>query len=79
LRSRGVPAGRASVVGPLATAGTAAPSSVVDHDFLDSFSLDIETKVSRYLQLLHDLPTGLSEHPAALMTDGRSVALISTS
>jgi predicted glycoside hydrolase/deacetylase ChbG (UPF0249 family) len=39
---------------------------VVDHDFLDSFSLDIETKASRYLQLLCDLPTGLSEwavHP----------------
>jgi chitin disaccharide deacetylase len=39
---------------------------VVDHDFLDSFSLDIETKASRYLQLLRDLPTGLSEwavHP----------------
>jgi predicted glycoside hydrolase/deacetylase ChbG (UPF0249 family) len=39
---------------------------VVDHDFLDSFSLDIETKASRYLQLLRDLPAGLSEwavHP----------------
>jgi predicted glycoside hydrolase/deacetylase ChbG (UPF0249 family) len=39
---------------------------VVDHDFLDSFSLDIKTKTSRYLQLLHDLPPGLSEwavHP----------------
>jgi predicted glycoside hydrolase/deacetylase ChbG (UPF0249 family) len=39
---------------------------VVDHDFLDSFSLDLETKASRYLQLLRDLPAGLSEwavHP----------------
>jgi chitin disaccharide deacetylase len=39
---------------------------VVDHDFLDSFSLDLDTKASRYLQLLHELPAGLSEwavHP----------------
>jgi predicted glycoside hydrolase/deacetylase ChbG (UPF0249 family) len=39
---------------------------VVDHDFLDSFSLDLETKASRYLQLLRALPAGLSEwavHP----------------
>ena len=34
---------------------------VVDHDFLDSFSLDVETKASHYLQLLHELPAGLSE------------------
>ena len=41
---------------------------VVDHDFLDSFSLDIETKQSRYLLLLRELPAGLSEwavHPEA--------------
>ncbi|HET9779194.1 MAG TPA: polysaccharide deacetylase family protein [Propionibacteriaceae bacterium] len=39
---------------------------VVDHDFLDSFSLDVDTKASRYLELLHELPAGLSEwavHP----------------
>lgn len=39
---------------------------VVDHAFLDSFSLDFETKSNRYLQLLHQLPPGLSEwavHP----------------
>ena len=39
---------------------------VVDHDFLDSFSLGVETKASRYLRLLHKLPAGLSEwavHP----------------
>jgi chitin disaccharide deacetylase len=40
--------------------------SAVDHAFLDSFSLDVETKTSRYLQLLHDLPAELGEwavHP----------------
>jgi len=40
---------------------------VVDNDFLDSFSLDIETKAARYAQLLAELPTGLSEwavHPS---------------
>ena len=39
---------------------------VVDHTFLDSFTLDIEKKASHYLQLLHELPPGLSEwavHP----------------
>jgi chitin disaccharide deacetylase len=39
---------------------------VVDHDFVDSFSLDVDTKARRYLQLLHELPAGLSEwavHP----------------
>jgi predicted glycoside hydrolase/deacetylase ChbG (UPF0249 family) len=37
---------------------------VVDHDFLDSFSLEVDTKASRYLQLLHELPAGLSEWAA---------------
>ena len=40
---------------------------VVDHDFLDSFRLDIDGKQARYVGLLHDLPAGLSEwavHPA---------------
>jgi hypothetical protein len=39
---------------------------IINADFLDSFSLDIETKASRYFQLLRDLPAGLSEwavHP----------------
>lgn len=39
---------------------------VVDNDFLDSFSLGIEGKAARYLQLLRDLPPGLNEwavHP----------------
>ncbi|MDP5185212.1 ChbG/HpnK family deacetylase [Blastococcus sp. BMG 814] len=40
---------------------------VVDHDFLDSFALPIAGKAERLLQLLRDLPAGLSEwavHPA---------------
>ncbi|MFF2233722.1 polysaccharide deacetylase family protein [Streptomyces anulatus] len=40
---------------------------VTDNDFLDSFSLDIEGKASRYAQMLHDLPAGLNEwavHPS---------------
>jgi predicted glycoside hydrolase/deacetylase ChbG (UPF0249 family) len=39
---------------------------VVDNDFLDSFSLDLDGKAARYAQLLHDLPPGLGEwavHP----------------
>ncbi|MFE0117054.1 ChbG/HpnK family deacetylase [[Kitasatospora] papulosa] len=41
---------------------------VVDHVFLDSFSLPAEGKAEHYRRLLHDLPAGLSEwavHPAA--------------
>lgn len=37
-----------------------------DHDFLDSFALDVATKAARYGQLLRTLPVGLSEwavHP----------------
>jgi predicted glycoside hydrolase/deacetylase ChbG (UPF0249 family) len=33
----------------------------VDHEFLDSFRLDIDTKPARYTALLYDLPPGLSE------------------
>jgi predicted glycoside hydrolase/deacetylase ChbG (UPF0249 family) len=39
---------------------------VTDHEFLDSFSLDIDDKAARAAELLHDLPAGLSEwamHP----------------
>jgi predicted glycoside hydrolase/deacetylase ChbG (UPF0249 family) len=39
---------------------------VVDHDFLDSFSLDLDGKATRYAELLRDLPAGLNEwavHP----------------
>jgi hypothetical protein len=40
---------------------------VVDHEFLDSFCLDIDGRPARYAELLRDLPAGLSEwavHPA---------------
>ncbi|WP_433356148.1 polysaccharide deacetylase family protein [Microtetraspora malaysiensis] len=40
---------------------------VLDNDFLDSFSLDIDGKSARYSQLVRDLPPGLSEwavHPS---------------
>ena len=40
----------------------------VDHDFLDSFSLELDGKFDRYQQLLRALPAGLTEwavHPAA--------------
>ncbi len=40
---------------------------VVDHEFLDSFRLDIDGKSARYAKLLQDLPAGLNEwavHPA---------------
>jgi chitin disaccharide deacetylase len=40
---------------------------VVDHEFLDSFRLEVDGKQARYASLLHDLPAGLSEwavHPA---------------
>jgi hypothetical protein len=39
---------------------------VTDNPFLDSFSLDLDGKPARYLELLRELPTGLSEwavHP----------------
>ncbi len=38
----------------------------IDYDFLDSYSMDPNTKPARYAQLLHTLPAGLSEwavHP----------------
>lgn len=40
---------------------------VVDHDVLDSFTLDVDGKAARYAQLLQELPTGLNEwavHPS---------------
>jgi len=40
---------------------------VVDHDFVDSFALDVDGKAQRYARMLRDLPVGLSEwavHPA---------------
>jgi chitin disaccharide deacetylase len=39
---------------------------VLDHDFVDSFALDLEDKAARYARLLGDLPAGVSEwavHP----------------
>ncbi|MEV6346284.1 polysaccharide deacetylase family protein [Actinoplanes sp. NPDC051851] len=39
---------------------------VVDHDFLDSYALDLDGKFERYLRLLRELPAGLTEwavHP----------------
>ncbi len=39
---------------------------VVDHDFLDSFALDVPGRAERYVELLRSLPAGLSEwavHP----------------
>ena len=38
----------------------------VDHDFLDSFALDLDGKAGRYAQLLRELPAGLTQwavHP----------------
>ncbi|RYJ31767.1 YdjC family protein [Streptomyces sp. L-9-10] len=40
---------------------------VIDNDFLDSFSLGVEDKTARYVQMLRDLPAGLNEwavHPS---------------
>jgi predicted glycoside hydrolase/deacetylase ChbG (UPF0249 family) len=39
---------------------------IVEHEFLDSFGLDVEGKQARYAELLRELPAGLSEwavHP----------------
>ena len=49
---------------------------VVDHPFLDSFSLDVDGKSARYAELLHNLPTGLSEwamHPALGNEESRAI------
>ncbi|MCA2213331.1 polysaccharide deacetylase family protein [Jidongwangia harbinensis] len=49
---------------------------VIDNDFLDSYSLDIEDKAARYVQLLRDLPAGLNEwavHPG--LGDARARAV----
>lgn len=51
---------------------------VVDNDFLDSFSLDIDGKAARYAQLLRELPTGLNEwavHPALGDEDSQAIEL----
>jgi len=49
---------------------------VVDHDFLDSFSIDVASKPDRYLRLLRDLPAGLSEwamHPGSDDPESRAI------
>ncbi|NEA40277.1 polysaccharide deacetylase family protein [Streptomyces sp. SID11385] len=49
---------------------------VVDHPFLDSFSLPVEGRAARYAQLLAALPEGLSEwavHPGRGDADSRAV------
>jgi chitin disaccharide deacetylase len=47
---------------------------VVEHEFLDSFGLDVEGKQARYAELLRGLPVGLSEwavHPGLGDEDSR--------
>jgi predicted glycoside hydrolase/deacetylase ChbG (UPF0249 family) len=41
--------------------------TIIEHELMDSYNLPIEDKTARYLQMLRDLPVGLSEwavHPA---------------
>jgi predicted glycoside hydrolase/deacetylase ChbG (UPF0249 family) len=48
---------------------------VVDHDFLDSFSIERPGKAARYVRLLRGLPAGLTEwavHPALANADDGS-------
>lgn len=48
----------------------------VDHDFLDSFRLDLDGKTDRYLELLRRLPPGLTEwavHPGLADDHARSI------
>lgn len=50
--------------------------AVVDHDFVDSFALDVEGKAERYVELLRALPAGLSEwavHPGLDDDESRHV------
>lgn len=54
-------------LGPVRRAARRRGLPVVDHDFLDSFALDVDGKHRRYVELLRALPAGLSEwavHPA---------------
>jgi chitin disaccharide deacetylase len=49
---------------------------VVDHDFLDSFALDLSGKFATYARLLRDLPAGLSEwavHPGLGDAESRAI------
>jgi predicted glycoside hydrolase/deacetylase ChbG (UPF0249 family) len=50
--------------------------TVVDHDFLDSFALDLNGKTDRYAELLRRLPPGLTEwavHPGLDTTQARAI------
>lgn len=52
---------------PAQRAARALGLRVVDHPFLDSFAIDVDSKPEHYLQLLRHLPAGLTEwavHPA---------------
>lgn len=63
---RGVWPGRSGLAGSRTPAAATAGLPVTDHEFLDSFSLDIDGKPARYAELLRELPAGLSEwavHP----------------
>jgi predicted glycoside hydrolase/deacetylase ChbG (UPF0249 family) len=47
-----------------------------DHPLLDSFELEIDGKLTRYANLLHELPAGLTQwavHPGGDDTDTRAV------
>ena len=47
-----------------------------DHDLLDSFTLDVEGKSTRYAALLRALPTGLTEwavHPGLGSADAQAI------
>ncbi|MEZ0076112.1 putative glycoside hydrolase/deacetylase ChbG (UPF0249 family) [Planotetraspora sp. GP83] len=49
---------------------------VVDHEFLDSFALEVEGKSRRFAALLRDLPVGLSEwavHPGLGDEESRAI------
>ena len=49
---------------------------VVDHPFLDSFSVDLDSKWSCYLDMLRELPAGLSEwavHPGSDDPSSRAI------
>jgi predicted glycoside hydrolase/deacetylase ChbG (UPF0249 family) len=49
---------------------------VIDHQFLDSFSIDIDGKLAQFAELLHDLPVGLSEwavHPGWDNEESRAI------
>jgi predicted glycoside hydrolase/deacetylase ChbG (UPF0249 family) len=49
---------------------------VIDHEFLDSYSLALDDKLARYIQLLRTLPAGLTEwaiHPSTGSPKSRTI------